>query len=202
MIQDDAGGVRYVIGTGIDSTERTRLERAIVEVSEEERSRIGHQLHEHLCNHLAGTALIAGALAEEARKGNDIDPDALDGVSHLVAEAVDQASALARGLVPVRIEKDGLLAALQEMTVDVLRRTSIECEFTAETMYPELAHTSMANHLSRISPGSFGERAGPPAIHANHDRRDLSRRQPFPRSPRQRTTAGGWTVAGWTPGCT
>ena len=151
VIQDAAGEVRYVIGTGIDTTERTRLERAVVEVSEEERSRIGHQLHEHLCNHLAGTALIAGALAEEARKGNDIDPDALDEVSHLVAEAVDQASALARGLVPVRIEKDGLLAALQEMTADVQRMTSIECEFTAETGFPELAHTSMANHLYRIA---------------------------------------------------
>lgn len=151
VLADAAAAAMYVIGTGIDTTERVRLERAIVEVSEEERCRIGHQLHEHLCNHLAGTALIAGALAEEARKGNAVDPEGLDQVSELVTEAVDQACMLARGLVPVRIEKDGLLAALQEMMSDAQRMTSVECVFAAVTDLPELPQTSVANHLYRIA---------------------------------------------------
>ena len=44
---------------------RLRLQREILAVSERERSSIGHDLHDGLGQHLAGTALAAQVLAEQ-----------------------------------------------------------------------------------------------------------------------------------------
>ncbi len=148
---DAAGQVEFVIGTGVDITDRLRLEREIIDVSEDERRRIGHELHERLCNHLAGTVLMMEALAGDVRKGNGIDLEGLENATHLVGDAVEHARILARGLVPVTIEEEGLGAALQEMTADVEHRTNVRCLFLAGDGLPELAHTSVATHLYRIA---------------------------------------------------
>lgn len=151
VMLDASGDVEFVISTGNDITDRLRMEREIVEVSEEERRRIGHEIHERLCNHLAGTALIMEALAQDVRRGNAIDLDGLEHATHLVSAAVEHAGALARGLVPVTIEQEGLVAALEEMTADVQDATDISCDIAAGGDLPELAHTSSANHLYRIA---------------------------------------------------
>jgi signal transduction histidine kinase len=45
-------------------TERARLEKEILGISEQERRRIGHDLHDSLCQHLTATALAGQVLTE------------------------------------------------------------------------------------------------------------------------------------------
>src|SRR5262249_53824961 len=45
--------------------ERARLEQELLRISEREQRRIGHDLHDSLCQHLTGTALAGQVLGEK-----------------------------------------------------------------------------------------------------------------------------------------
>ncbi len=53
------GSVEYIIATGIDITERKRLEKTILEISGREQRRIGQDLHDGLGQHLTGIAFMS-----------------------------------------------------------------------------------------------------------------------------------------------
>src|SRR5439155_13212578 len=59
---DEAGRQIGVQGRERDITERKELEREILEISANERRTIGHELHDGLCQYLAGIALRAKGL--------------------------------------------------------------------------------------------------------------------------------------------
>ena len=61
---DEAGEVEYVIGTGIDLTHQKRLEQEILRISDLEQRRIGHDLHDGLCQQLAGIEFMSQALRQ------------------------------------------------------------------------------------------------------------------------------------------
>src|SRR5207249_4875025 len=61
---DEAGRQIGVQGRERDITERKELEREILEISANERRTIGHELHDGLCQYLAGIAFRAKALEE------------------------------------------------------------------------------------------------------------------------------------------
>jgi len=50
-----------------DITERKRLEKEILEISDREQRRIGQDLHDGLCQHLAGIELMSQVLAQKSR---------------------------------------------------------------------------------------------------------------------------------------
>ena len=94
--------------------ERQRLEEEILKVSEREQRRIGHDLHDNLCQHLTATALAGQVLGE--RLAAKTLPEAADAaqVVQLAEEGIDLARNLARGLYPVEMEAEGLMGAFQE----------------------------------------------------------------------------------------
>ncbi|HYF35065.1 MAG TPA: PAS domain S-box protein [Prosthecobacter sp.] len=51
---NEGGAIDYIIASGMDITERRRLEQEILEVSDREQRRIGQDLHDGLCQVLAG----------------------------------------------------------------------------------------------------------------------------------------------------
>ncbi len=63
MAQD--GHELEIEGIARDITERKRLEREILEISNREQRRIGHDLHDGVCQQLAGIAFLTSTLAEE-----------------------------------------------------------------------------------------------------------------------------------------
>ena len=54
-----------MIATGIDVTERKRLERAVLDISEREQRRIGQDLHDGLGQHLTGIAFMSKVLQQQ-----------------------------------------------------------------------------------------------------------------------------------------
>src|SRR5437016_13551102 len=48
-----------------EMAERSRLEKEILEISEREQRRIGHDLHDSLCQHLTATALAVQVLGQQ-----------------------------------------------------------------------------------------------------------------------------------------
>ena len=104
---------QYIIATGIDITERKRLEHAVLEVSNSEQRRIGQDLHDGLGQHLTGIAFMSKTL--EQKLADKSLPEAADAtkIVKLVNEAIHETRELARGLLPVQSDSLGLMSALQ-----------------------------------------------------------------------------------------
>ena len=133
-----------------EMVERQRLEKEILRVSEREQRRIGHDLHDTLCQHLTGTALAGQVVAERLAARSLPEAAEAGKVVELVEEGIDLARSLARGLYPVEMEAEGLMAAFQELAENITKGTKVLCVFERNT--PVLVHDDVAaTHLYRIA---------------------------------------------------
>jgi signal transduction histidine kinase len=107
--------------------ERRRLETALLEAGEREQRRIGHDLHDSLCQHLTGAALAGQVLAGKLEsRSPDESGDARRLVS-MIEEGIGLARSLARGLAPIDLDVEGLMAALHDLAVRTEARGRVEC---------------------------------------------------------------------------
>ena len=133
-----------------EMAERARLEKEILEVSEREQRRIGHDLHDSLCQHLTGTALAGQVLGEKLAAKSL--PEATDAgrVVELIENGINLARNLARGLSPVEVEAEGLMAGLGELASHITAISKVECVFDCPAAV--LVHdATAATHLYRIA---------------------------------------------------
>ena len=140
----------YIIAAGIDITERKQMEKAILDISAREQRRIGQDLHDGLGQHLTGIAFMAKV--HEARLGEERSKETEDAakIVRLVNEAIHKTRELARGLLPVVSDSQGLMSALQLWAGEVEDLFGISCRFQCET--PVLIHDeSMATHLYHVA---------------------------------------------------
>jgi signal transduction histidine kinase len=143
-------GIDEILGIARDITERRRLEKQVLEISDWEQRRIGQDLHDSLCQQLAGVAFLGKVLQQKlTAKSIEESNDACEIVS-LVDDAITQTKGFARGLYPVRLEVDGLMTALSELARNVEKLFGISCRF--ECNQPVFIHDNMmAIHLYRIA---------------------------------------------------
>jgi PAS domain S-box-containing protein len=132
-----------------DITERKRLEQRILDISEEERQRMGQDLHDSLGGQLTGVALLSRALADTlALKGM---PEATLGgeIVQAVNQAISQSREIARSLCPAGLGTYGLASSLQEYAASVTRSLNVDCrcEIRGEVV---IRDESLATHLFRI----------------------------------------------------
>ena len=150
MLLANDGTPSYIIATGIDVTEREQLERALLDISAREQRRIGQDLHDGLGQHLTGIAFMAKV--HEAKLADKGMTDAADAakIVKLVNEAIHKTRELARGLLPVVSDAQGLMSALQLWAGEVEDLFGISCRFECETAV--LIHDdAMATHLYHIA---------------------------------------------------
>src|SRR3984957_1659193 len=140
----------YIIATGIDITERKRLEKAILEISAEEQRRIGQDLHDGLGQHLTGIAFMSKVQEQKlADKGLAEAVEAARIVS-LVNEAINKTRELAHGLLPVISDSHGLMSALKRWAAEVETLFHISCRLQIDE--PVLIDdANVSTHLYRIA---------------------------------------------------
>lgn len=129
---------------------RERLEKELLEVSEREQRRIGRDLHDNLCQHLTGTALAGQVL--EGKLAAKALPEAGEAskVVDLIEASISMARDMARGIYPVEMEAEGLMAALQELAAHIAQWSNVSCLFEHEApVFIDDATT--ATHLYRIA---------------------------------------------------
>jgi PAS domain S-box-containing protein len=133
-----------------DVTERKRLEREIIEISNREQQRIGSDLHDGLGQDLTGIALMLRGVAAQLRKeGSDARLE-VEEVIGLVNNAIESTRSLARGLSPVSGERGGLAAALQTLAARASERYGVRVEFSANFDEPLRLSEPSATHVYRI----------------------------------------------------
>ncbi|NLF87064.1 MAG: hypothetical protein GX571_13275 [Lentisphaerae bacterium] len=115
-----------------EARRRRQLEEAIGRLGEEERRRLGAELHDGLCQQLTAALLRCTGL-EHARGAPDA-PHAseLALIRASIQEAIDTAYVVAKGLCPVGMDADALVPALERLCRDVRRRHGIACRLLGD----------------------------------------------------------------------
>jgi len=141
---------RIFTGFVRDITERKRLEKEILEISEREQRRIGQDLHDGLCQHLAGIEMLAQVLAQKLSSKSKEASSRANDIAKAVREGISQTRLLARGLSPVTLEAEGLMSALTELAVNTEKIFRIHCQFRCPVEVKFEDHAA-ATHLFRIA---------------------------------------------------
>ena len=155
--------------------EQGRLEREVLEISEGERQRIGHDLHDGLGQRLTAASMTANALVIAAQKaGATVFAERGEDLGRQLREAIADTRALAHGLAPVALADDGLMTALASLAESTSRggtvRTIFEC---AEPV--RIADAEVASHLYRIAQEAVNnalKHGAPSEIRIGLERRD------------------------------
>jgi signal transduction histidine kinase len=130
--------------------ERMRLEEEILSISEREQQRIGHDLHDSLCQHLTGVALAGEVLREQLAAKSLPEAKAMDHIVKLVEGAIELTRTLARGLHPVELEGEGFTDALRELAATITEGFKTPCTFECDKPV-EIVEPDVAIHLYRIA---------------------------------------------------
>jgi PAS domain S-box-containing protein len=142
--------VDFVILSGLDVSEMKRLEAEVLDVSEREQSRFGHDLHDGLGQHLTGIEFMARVLEQKLESENHPLSAQASQITALVRDAISQTRDLARGLSPVVLQAKGIGVALADLAKSVSKRHSIACDcHIAENC--EIQRLETATHLYRIA---------------------------------------------------
>ncbi len=146
---EQTGKVIEVEGTARDITERKRLEREILEISNREQRRIGHDLHDGVCQQLAGIALMMASLADQLEEKSLPESVRTEHIGSLINEAIVQTRGVARGLFPVRLEERGLALSLEELAANSSKLFKTSCRFSCVNPPAETGH-EVALHVYYI----------------------------------------------------
>jgi two-component system sensor kinase FixL len=141
---------RLFAGFVRDITDRKRLEQEILEISDRERQRLGQDLHDGLCQHLAGIELMSQVLEQKLAPKSKADAARVAEIAGHVREAIGQTRLLARGLFPVTLESEGLKSALEELAVNTEKIFGIKCRLVSRGEM-KLFDLAAATHLYRIA---------------------------------------------------
>ena len=120
------GDQHCVIVVMSDMSEHKRLQRELLQVETRVQHRIGSDLHDGVGQQLAGIAMMLRALAQRAGTpaGHELRRD-LQGVIDLVNSVLRSTRSMARGLAPVRADRDGLLEGFEELAQHVHDRYGV-----------------------------------------------------------------------------
>ena len=138
--------------TGIvrDITERRRLEKEIMSVTEQERRRIGQDLHDGLGQMLTGIGLLSQNLTRKLEKENAPGAEEAAEITSLMKDADQYARDLARGLTPVDLDASGLSTALQRLVDNAKRLFEVDCIYE-EVGSAQVHNGTAATHMYRIA---------------------------------------------------
>ena len=133
-----------------ESADRQRLEAAVVRIGEEERRRLGAELHDGLCQHLTAALLNCSALEQRRKTAGADDAAELAQLRVALKDAIGMAYDVAEGLCPMEIEPDALLPALARLCRETRERHGLDCRLQAD---PDLTvrNPELALHLYRIA---------------------------------------------------
>ena len=130
--------------------ERMRLEEEILSISEREQQRIGHDLHDSLCQHLTGVALAGEVLSEQLAAKSLPEVKAIDQIVKMVEGAIELTRTLARGLHPFELEGEGFTDALRELAATITEGFKTPCTFECDRPV-EIREPGVTTHLFRIA---------------------------------------------------
>ncbi len=158
-----------------DLSEQKAMQSEILRIATLEQRRIGQELHDDTQQELTGLGLLAQNLSEELDGRGESDASkAAQTLAARIADANRRVRTLARGLVPVTVDAEGLASALAELARSTEENFEIAC--TLENSAPvAVADDSVATQMYRIAQEGVAnavKHAGASAIRLQLERGD------------------------------
>ncbi|MEZ5324449.1 MAG: PAS domain S-box protein [Verrucomicrobiales bacterium] len=147
---DPAHAQQAVLICANDITVQKLLEQRTLEISEREQQRIGQDIHDDLCQQLAGIGCLVKVLEKQIGDLHQAGAQGLAQLGQMVTDANVRARGIARGLAPAVIENLGLQRALAELATQSQLVYDIECRLTCGEVVAEVSQT-VAVQLFRIT---------------------------------------------------
>ena len=135
----------------VDITGRRKLEQEIVHTSEEERHRIGRDLHDILSSDLAALTMKVENLKHKLEAKDLPEAAELEAIENMARTGATHARTLSHALVPVALQEEHLAAGLEQLCREQDELTDAACVFDGdrEESLPTSKETAM--HLYRIA---------------------------------------------------
>lgn len=146
---------QYVVATGVDITEKRQLERDVVQASEDERSRIGRELHDSVASDLIAAAISFENLHRRVDAGLSDTSDILRRVKNVeesVRQCATQTRSLSHLLASGQITPSDFPAALSDLLHTREQLSDVPCRLQIpEEGVPSVLDASTTEHLYRIA---------------------------------------------------
>jgi PAS domain S-box-containing protein len=117
------------IGSCIDITERRQLERDVVKTASQEQRRIGQDLHDSVAQELTALNMLARDLAETVRTDATKASQLVEQMKKGLQRSQQELRAVLRGLLPVAVDSEGLMAALADLAARTQHEGKVSCVF-------------------------------------------------------------------------
>ncbi len=128
---------------------RQQLERDMICISEREHRRIGHDLHDGICQELAGIRFAITAMAANAEANSPLRARLLQ-IEEAILRAMEETRLLARGLAPLELDHGDLFSSLHEFASNTSRLHHVTCRIRWRGMKRRFS-PEIATHLFRIA---------------------------------------------------
>ena len=99
----------------------------LVSAIEREQRQIGDELHDNVCQTLAGTSMLLETIGRTVAAGAPVSVEMLRELGRVLETAIDQTRALSRRYRPVDLQGAGLMNALQELASST-PKTEFRCD--------------------------------------------------------------------------
>jgi len=141
--------LRLFTGVMRDISQSKELQRDVLEIADEEQRRIGQDLHDDAGQELTALGLMVESLTEEV-DGNQRAVKLAGHITSGLKRVLGQIRALARGLIPVVVDAEGLMSSLSELAKKISQLHGITCSFECRKPV-HVEDNQQATHLFRIT---------------------------------------------------
>lgn len=114
--------------------------RDLVSALEREQRQIGDELHDNVCQTLAGTSMLLETIGRAVAAGEPVSREVFRELGRVLETAIDQTRSLSQRYRPVDLQGSGLMKALQELARDI-PNTEFRCE---KPVFVENPHYALA----------------------------------------------------------
>jgi PAS domain S-box-containing protein len=138
--------------TGIirDVSERRAMQEQLLTIAEREQRRIGQDLHDDVGQELTGLGLMIETLAEALEEEASPESGLADRVRSGLGRVQSRLRDLCRGLLPVEVDGEGLMAALEDLCSKFSAGHAFACRFQCPSPVT-IEDNPTATHLYRIA---------------------------------------------------
>lgn len=149
-LHDAEGRLVQISGVVHDITARKRAEAEVLRIGEEERQRLGADLHDGVLQELAGTAYLATSLRQALEREASPLAAQAQRIQQTLEDAIDHTRRVALAMDPTIPGGTGLMGALRQLAETVNARHAIACRFTSARVV-SFDDQSVASQLYHIA---------------------------------------------------
>ena len=150
-VRDATGAVIGCAKIMHDISARKHLEKEVLEIATREQRRIGQELHDTTGQELTALSLLAETLVKTLEGRATAEAVIAGKLAVGFERALDQIRGIARGLLPVDVDSQGLQAALEDFTTRISASSGVNCTLYCGSDPVEVEDNQTATQLFHIA---------------------------------------------------